>query len=227
MRLIGDLRYVTPGEYKAFTTESSERVRTMFVNKADESVREQLLKETPLGFVEMLVAFAPDGHYGEWLRTLDTAVKINGVLFLHGGISPGIAQLSCDALNTAVRREITVDIEKTRSAPAESLAAGEDGPLWYRGLAQQPEGFASNVDDILAKQNARAIVIGHTLAPASRITARFGGKVVQIDTGMQAAYVENGRASVLEIRDGVFTAIYTDRRDVLFTLPAGARKAPR
>ena len=31
-----------------------------------------------------------------------------------------------------------------------------------------------------------------------------------IDTGMQPAYVPNGRASALEIRGGVFTAIYLD-----------------
>jgi hypothetical protein len=172
----------------------------------------------------MRVAFGRNGRFGEWLRKLDTVVRINGVLFVHGGISPGIAGMSCDAINTAVRREMTSDIENTRGAALESLSAREDGPLWYRGLAQEPEGFASTVDDILAKQNARAIVIAHTLAPAARINPRFGGKVVQIDTGMQPAYVETGRASALEIRDGVVTAIYTDRRDVLFTLPADAQK---
>jgi hypothetical protein len=224
MRMLGDLRYIAPGEYEAFATPRSERIRRDFVDEADRSLRDQLLKEIPLGLVEMRVAFGRSGHYGEWLRKLDTAVRINGVLFLHGGISPDIAGMPCDVLNTAVRREMTADIEKVRNAPLESLSARENGPLWYRGLAQEPEAFASSVDDILAKQNARAIVIAHTIAPDARITARFGGKVVQIDTGMQPAYVEKGRASALEIRDGVFTAIYTDRRDVLFTLPADAQK---
>ena len=41
------------------------------------------------------------------------------------------------------------------------------------------------------------------------------GKVLQIDTGMQAGYVASGRASALEIRGETVTAIYTDRRDVL------------
>ena len=36
-----------------------------------------------------------------------------------------------------------------------------------------------------------------------------------LDTGMQAEYVKNGRASALEIKGDVFTAIYVDRRDVL------------
>jgi hypothetical protein len=224
MRMLGDLRYLVPGEYEAFVTPRSERVRRDFVDEAERSLREQLLKDLPLGFLEMRVAFGRNGHYGDWLRKLDTVVKINGILFLHGGISPGVAGMSCDALNSAVRREMTTDIEKTRGALPDSLSARETGPLWYRGLAQEPETFASTVDDILAKQNARAIVIGHTLAPDGRINARFGGKVFQIDTGMQPAYVQTGRASVLEIREGIFTAIYTDRRDVLFTLPADAQK---
>jgi len=219
MRLLGDLRYVVPAEYEAFVTAGSERARNDFVEEAQPSLREQLLKETPLGFAEMRAAFARDGRYGNWLRKLDTVVQINGVLFVHGGISPEIAVMSCDAINTTVRRELNEDLETTRDAPLESLSARENGPLWYRGLVQESDAFASSLDEILAKQQVRAIVVGHTVTPDGRIRTRFGGKVIQLDTGMQPAYVQGGRASALEIRSGVVTAIYTDRRDVLLTLP--------
>jgi hypothetical protein len=53
------------------------------------------------------------------------------------------------------------------------------------------------------------------VVPGGRVRPRFGGKVIQIDTGMQPAYVPDGRASALEIAHGTMTAIYTDRRDVL------------
>jgi hypothetical protein len=224
MRLLGDLRYVVPGEYEAFVTSRSARIRNDLVEKAEPSLREQRLKDTPLGLVEMLAAFGPGGDYGEWLRKRDTVVQINGVLFVHGGISPDVAVMPCDAINAAVLRELTEDIDKTRSAPLESLSARETGPLWYRGLAEESEAFAPAVDEILAKQQARAIVIGHSVTPNGRIRNRFGGKVIQLDTGMQPAYVQGGRASALEIRNGVFTAIYTDRRDVLFTLPTDTPK---
>ena len=59
------------------------------------------------------------------------------------------------------------------------------------------------------------IVIGHTVVQEGRISVRFGGTVMQIDTGMQPAYTPTGRASALEISHGVFTAIYEDRRDAL------------
>ena len=131
--------------------------------------------------------------------------------------------MSCDAINDTVRRELTTDLDKTRAAPLSSLTAREDGPFWYRGLAQ-PETPASQVDDLLAKQRARAIVIGHTVATSGRITPRFDGRVFQIDTGMQPAYVPTGAASALEISHGVFTAIYEDRRDLLVTAPADPTK---
>jgi len=225
MRLLGDLRYVSPGEYGAFVTAKSEQIRDDFIKAQDNARREDLLKEFPLGMLEMRVAFGRNGHYGEWIRKLNAVVKINDVVFLHGGLSPGVASMSCEAINVAVRRELTTDIDKVRAEPLSSLAAREDGPLWYRGLADEADAFEPQVDDILAKQRARAIVVGHTVARDGRIRPRFGGKVIQIDTGMQTQYVATGRASALEIKDGVFTAIYGDRRDVLVDAPQEAPAA--
>jgi hypothetical protein len=221
MRMFGDLRYVSPGEYEAFVTSRSEERRESLLQTAAPEARDQLRKETPLGLVEMSLAFGPDGEYGKWLRGLNAVVKINGILFLHGGISPAVAALPCGAINAAVRRELTTDLDQTRAAPMGSLAAREDGPLWYRGLAQEPVAFAPQIDAILAQQGARAIVIAHTVAPEGRILGRFEGKVWQIDTGMQPAYVPTGQASALDIRGGTFTAIYQDRREVLEDRPAG------
>ena len=82
-------------------------------------------------------------------------------------------------------------------------------------LANEPDTFAAELDRILAKQSARAIVVAHTVTSTGRIVARFGGKVFAVDTGMQPEYVTGGRASALEIRKVVFTAVYLDRRDVL------------
>jgi hypothetical protein len=128
-----------------------------------------------------------------------------------------VASLSCDVINQTVHRSLTSDLDQTRADPLAQLATRVDGPLWYRGLAEEPDAFAPMVDDILAAQKARAIVVGHTVTADGRIRARFGGKVIQIDTGMQPAYVPAGRASALDIEHGMMTAIYTDRRDVLST----------
>jgi hypothetical protein len=227
MRMLGDLRYVVPGEYETFVTTQSPEIRQNFIRQAKGDAREQLLKDTPLGFVEMRVAFGREGEYGKWLRTHDAVVKIDGVLFMHGGISPAVAPMSCSVINDTIRRELTTDIDKTRANPLSSLSAREDGPLWYRGMTQESE---TDLDDTLSKQGAHAAVIAHTVTRTGRINVRFGGKVVETDTGMQPAYVPNGRASALEIRHGVFTAIYEDGREVLFGTPSDAREgvaAPR
>jgi hypothetical protein len=215
MRMLGDMRYTVPGEYQAFVTPDSDNMKQRLLRSSPPDARDEIMK-TPLGFTEMRVAYGRDGEYGKWLRTLDAVVKIDGVLFLHGGISPSVASRSCDAINDTIRKELSSDIEKTRANPQNSLTAREDGPLWYRGLAVQPEDkFAADLDRILTAQHARAIVVSHTVATSLRVTPRFGGKVIQMDTGMQPAYVPTGRASALEIQNGVFTAIYTDRKDLL------------
>jgi calcineurin-like phosphoesterase family protein len=215
MRMLGDLRYTSPGEYAAFVNRESEVVRTRFGNEVKDQPRDQALAKIPLGLIEMRVAFGREGEYGRALRRLDTTVRINGIVFVHGGISPAVAPMRCDEINDRVRKDLTGDLDKTRATPLTSLAARVDGPLWYRGLTQEPDTFAHQVDEILAGQHASAVVVGHTVTTDGRVRARFGGKVIQIDTGMQPAYIEDGRAAALEIRNGVFTAIYRDRSDVV------------
>jgi calcineurin-like phosphoesterase family protein len=217
MRMLGDLRYTQPAEYEAFTSANSEKVRDDYLKTLSTSVggRDQPLQKFPLGLVEMRVAFGRDGDYGRWLRQLPATITINSVVFVHGGISPDVASLGCEAINDRVRRDLTSDLDKTRATPQASLAGRADGPLWYRGLAQEPDGFALKVEEIVAKLHARAIVVAHTVTPTNRVTTRFDGRVVEMDTGMQPAYVPDGRASALEIRGGTATAIYVDRKDAV------------
>ena len=123
--------------------------------------------------------------------------------------------MPCDDINERVRAELTDDFEKTRAAPLVSLAAREDGPFWYRGLAQLAATDGATLDSILSAQHARAMVIAHTVTPDGRIRMRFEGRLFQTDTGMQPAYVQGGRASALEFAGGKVSAIYVDRRDQL------------
>jgi hypothetical protein len=215
-RMLGDLRLTAPGEYAAFTSADSASLREKYLktlNVPAESNREEVARQTPLGYVELRQAFGRDGDYGRWLRQLPAVIRIDGFVFAHGGISPATAPLACAAINERIRRELTSDLDKTRAAPMTSLVAHVDGPLWYRGLAQEPETFATQITEILSKLGARALIIGHTVSTTGRIATRFNGRVIQMDTGMEPAYVQGGRASALEIRGDEATAIYVDRRD--------------
>jgi hypothetical protein len=90
------------------------------------------------------------------------------------------------------------------------LVAHRNGPLWYRGLAQdQEDKLMGDVKGMLARLNARYIVSGHTVVSKSAITARFDNQVFLIDVGMlKEAY--GGRAAALEINNGQITARYSD-----------------
>jgi hypothetical protein len=232
MGMLGDLRYVSAGDYEAFRTAESEelreRVSAALTARAEsaartsserfdrERFRERFLSSTPLGSVERQLAFGPDGQYGRWLRARETVVKINGILFLHGGISPAAAALGCEGINDTMRselKEMPADGERLSTF----LSVREDGPLWYRGLAVESEAaMANEVSRMLGRLQARAIVIGHTVSPDGRIATRFDGRVVQIDTGMLGSpFYPGGRASALEIHDGRFVAIYEDGREQL------------
>ena len=219
MRMIGDFRFVSPGEYAAFERADSESARVRYMNSPGSAADREQVEKLPLGFLEMRLAFGRDGEYGRWLRQNPATVTINGFVFVHGGISPAFAATGCEAINERLRKDLINDLDKTRAAPLASLAGRADGPLWYRGLAQEPDAFAPQVDDILSKLHARAIVIAHTVTAPGKVTTRFGNRVILIDTGMNPAYVSDGKASALEIRGDEVAAIYADRREVLSVPP--------
>jgi hypothetical protein len=237
MRLINDWRDVSDAEYRAFRRGDSEQLRERaheisaghVAERAQKenrrfdarAYREQFMADVPLGFVEMRIAFGVDGEYGRWVRERAAAARVNGVLFVHGGISEKVAALGCEGINEAIRADLDALPLPLEQALA-LLSSTENGPLWYRGLAMEPEEtFAPTLDRILQQVGARAIVVGHT--PVTRVTTRFGGRVVLIDTGMLGgASYPNGVASALEIHGDGLTAIYDDRRE---PLPAPALSA--
>jgi hypothetical protein len=234
-RLVDDWRYVSAGEYEAFKTADSmelrERALAVLGAEAEkrakaadkpwdaDAYRQQFLKEVPLGFLEMRQAFGPMGEYGKWVRARPAVVRVNGIVFLHGGVSATVAPLGCDGINAAIQKDLAaapVPLEQSTTM----LAGSETGPLWYRGLANEPEEkLAPVIDTLLMQMRARAFVVGHTTTPGT-IVSRLGGRVIQIDSGMVAGqFYPGGAPSALELQGNKATAIYLDRREPL-DLPA-------
>jgi Calcineurin-like phosphoesterase len=231
MNIIGDLRYVSREEYKDYADARSNDAReTFYRSRAAEarkaakeakqvfdeaSFRRKFEEDVPLGFVERIHELSAEGRYGQWLRQRPALVKIGGVAFLHGGLTPEVAALGCQAIDDSVRRELTDDIAKTRQEPQSTLAAGENGPLWFRGMAREDETlWAPSLERVLAGIGARAVVVGHTVTKDGHIQPRFGGRVVMIDVGMNPLYGSN--LAALEIGpDGKMTALYDGRREEL------------
>jgi hypothetical protein len=60
----------------------------------------------PAGFIEQREAYGPKGEYGAWLRGHAAVAEIEGIIFLHGGIHPGLAKTNLDAMNNRIQQEI-------------------------------------------------------------------------------------------------------------------------
>ncbi|MBZ5515490.1 MAG: metallophosphoesterase [Acidobacteriia bacterium] len=85
-----------------------------------------------------------------------------------------------------------------------------DGPLWYRGYAQEPtERLQSFVEKTLRRFEAQRIVVGHTIVDSQRITTGLHNRVLFIETEM-ILEGRGGRTSALEIRNETFTAYYSN-----------------
>ena len=242
MNMMGLLQYVNPEEYASYRTPDSEAFRDRFLRSAEERARKdakaggqafdegafrsKFLAEVPLGLVERTQALSAEGTYGKWLRQRPVMAKGNGVVFVHGGLTPEVAALGCEEVNTRVRRELNEDMAQTKKDPRSTLAAGENGPLWYRGLAQGDESLLTlGVDQALRSLGARAIVMGHTVTGTGRIQVRFGGRVLGIDVGMGDVYGKH--LAALEVgADGSLTALYPDGKEELARPAAAARSFP-
>jgi hypothetical protein len=239
MNMLGDLRYVNAEEYKAYQVPESTRRREHYYEATlsqarksakaagqafdEDAFHAQFLQQVPLGFIERTAALSAEGRYGTWLRERPVIAKVNGVAFVHGGLTPEVAALGCEELNARVRRELNEDVAQTKKDPSSTLAAGEKGPLWYRGLAKDDESIlAPQVDQVLQSLGVKAIVVGHSVTGDGRIQARFGGRVFGIDVGIGDVYGSN--LAALEVgADGSLTALYRDRREEL--VPAAAKAA--
>lgn len=226
MNVIGDLRYVHPGEYAAFADRNSERrrdqawetnraviegaYRARDRNLGSEAIRAAWIKDTPLGKVEHRAAWRPGGELGRWAVASPAAALIGDTLFVHGGISADYARMPLDEINRRAAAALAA-----RNQADDAIINDPLGPLWYRGLViREAEGqggagdgpggaarpsIEAELEAVLRAYGARRIVVGHTPNPRG-VSIRHEGRLVRIDTGISAAY--KGKLTYIEIRNG-------------------------
>ncbi|WP_224245043.1 metallophosphoesterase [Hyalangium gracile] len=200
MNMLGDLRYVTPEELASY---------------ADQSPTPDA-EGQPRGLAGHRVAFSPEGRYGRWLRSRPAVLRIDGTLFMHGGLQPGVPARTLAELNRWVRQDLF-----TGNPPGG--ATDSQGPLWFRGYAKDPEPqWSEGLDEVLRRFGAKRMVMGHTPTGDGRIGVRFGGRTLFIDTGLSAYYGRH--LAALEIRGDRLTAIYPEGRVEL--LAPAVKSAP-
>ena len=170
MNMLGDLRYVTAGDIAGYGGDEARRM-----------------------------ALGPEGEDGAWLRQRPVATKVGRTVFVHGGITPAMAELGIERLNAWVQAAV--------AGESSADVLGEHGPLWYRGYLQDdmPTACASLTTALLALK-AERMVVGHTTQRSGRIAERCGGALIGIDTGISDHY--GAKLAALEIRGEDAWALY-------------------
>jgi hypothetical protein len=161
MVLQGDLRYVNP-------------------RYLDGVVRESGIHYDDL--------FGPAMELGEWLRTKHLAIRLNGVLYVHGGMSPEVVtrDLTIKEINAQGREGIDLRSYDFIFKDLPAFIFGSEGPLWYRGYHEAmdtPQATEEDVQRILEHFDATAVVVGHT--DIGEIRALYGGRVFGIDVDVE------------------------------------------
>jgi hypothetical protein len=108
MNLLRDLRYVHRSSYLDFSAEEEKGDRRRgwalfgaegLGGKNPSDMLPTFNKRFPRGFFGRLKAFNPDGEYGSWLVRQPAIVKINDVVYVHGGLTEELATLGIDGIN--------------------------------------------------------------------------------------------------------------------------------
>jgi len=159
--------------------------------------------------------YTPNTVLGQWLRSKNTMLIINDILFVHGGISPEMfsKRLSVDSVNVCLRNFLNMNYNK-KSAPLLNFLLFTYGPFWYRGYFRNgdipAETTQAQLDSILQFYNISHLIIGHT--DVKSISPMYDGKVFPIDIPFE--YPQFRQQSLL-IKGHRFYKAYSDGTKVL------------
>ena len=166
MNLIGDLRYVAKEEYAAFAADESAADRERWfkahamergVDDAEPETQQRDFDERfPPGFFAHRDAFASDGKYGSWLLTKPIMIVINGTAYVHGGLSPMVAEIGLTGVNERLRGEMLQYVRQLETLEDAGLLLPTDGfyshPQKLQGLTTiltTDEAVAAAVSDVI------------------------------------------------------------------------------
>jgi diadenosine tetraphosphatase ApaH/serine/threonine PP2A family protein phosphatase len=146
--------------------------------------------------------FGLDSYLGQWLRSLPLTVRVNDMVFVHGGFSKELLRKvsSLKSINNLYHKYL-IDARPglvEEGIERLDLLKGHDGPLWYRGYFRDRDLEEKDIDRILKRVGARRMVVGHTSFQAIRTF--FNGKVLAVDSSMKFGSM----GEVLLIEDGKF-----------------------
>ncbi|MFH1701617.1 MAG: metallophosphoesterase [Candidatus Zixiibacteriota bacterium] len=130
--------------------------------------------------------FGSDMEIGRWLLSKNIIMKINDILFVHGGLYPPLIDSgwAIGSINSKAREYLGLRSSQRAFHSEATLLFGSFGPFWYRGFHYEmenkyPLATDEEIDQILKYYGVSSMVVGHT--HVDEITRMRDGKIYAID----------------------------------------------
>lgn len=161
--------------------------------------------------------YGPGMEMGRWLRSKHVGIKLNDIVFVHGGLSVEAVErgFTLDAINDMAREGFDLRSYDIVFSVLWSFLFDASGPFWFRGYHGDMSGWYDRVsrrelNRILEFYDASAIVVGHT--DIGTLQPLYDGRVFGIDVSLENL----GSFQGLLWEDGVFYRVSgTGRRERL------------
>ncbi len=222
--LRGVFSTMTPATYEHMATEESEErlsarldrwleelweYNSNFPDERRQKLRENFArfykKANRPGSMEFLDLYAEGTELGDWLRSSNTVIRINDVIYASGGLHPIYGEIPLERINAYYRNKVNKN-----SVFVPAMLDLQAGPAEWMGLSDPrlQEVTLEDINDVLAAREARLLVVGHS-------PSRFGetmlrGRVVHVDGGFLSPNDQTGYNGVV-IEGDRFQIINTGR----------------
>ena len=157
--------------------------------------------------------YGPGMEIGRWLRSKHVAIRLNEILFVHGGLSVESVErgFTLDSINDMAREGIDLRSYEIVFNVLWSFLFDAAGPFWFRGYYGDVEGWYDRVsyrdlNRLLDFYEASAIVVGHT--DIGTVGYFYDGRVFGIDVSLESL----GSFQGLLWEDGVFYRVSGEGR---------------
>ena len=136
------------------------------------------------GLEQRAAAFRPGAEWAVYLsKHRYTVLKVGPFIFVHGGISPKIAdRFTIPEINKMTKEYLAGNLPWNKDL--KMLLDDSNSLLWDRSWASDHVD-CTKLDHVLSKYNGKAALFGHT--PHDRITQRCGNRLWACDTGLSKA----------------------------------------
>jgi hypothetical protein len=140
MNVLGDLRYVDPGEYAAYASEedAAERAgaKAGFLARQAGTTDADFERLFPPGYFAHRRLLGPAGRYGQWLLAQPVAILVNDTVYMHGGPSALLHGRSLEQLNRDYAAAVHAYLAAESALRQAGLLHFEDGFDRRPGAAQ-------------------------------------------------------------------------------------------